>query len=85
MFEENETYHTKLKEFEKSGKSIDEWYEEEITESVKQFYPKATANDIDQVKEAVAKQIDDDSEDSINGLEYLNDLIVEAEKKEATE
>ena len=46
MFEENETYHTKLKEFEKSGKNIDEWYEEEITKSVKQLYPKATADDI---------------------------------------
>jgi len=85
MFEENETYHSKLKEFEKSSKNIDEWYEEEITETVKQFYPEATADDLDQVKEAVAKQIDDDSKDSINGLEFLNEQVVEAGKKEATE
>lgn len=85
MFEENETYHAKLKELEKSGKDIDEWYDEEITKTVKQMCPEVTIDDIDKVKEAVAKQIDDETEGSISGLEYLDGLIVDTDKKEATE
>lgn len=84
MFEENETYHNKLKEFEQSGKKIDEWYEAEIEKAVKQIDPAATPADIDKVKEAVAKQIDDEIEHSIDALEIINTLVDDVNRKEAT-
>lgn len=85
MFDENETYHIKLNEFKQSGRNLDEWYEEEIAMSVKQLDPNATANDIDKVKEAVAMQADDETEDAIRGLESVSEIINANDRKEAAE
>lgn len=82
MFEENETYHNKLKEFKESGKDIDEWYDEEITKSVKQWDPSATPDDINKVRDAVAQQIDGDIRETIDALEHLNDFVLQDEGKE---
>ena len=79
MFEENETFHDRLKELKESGKNVDDWYEDEIVDIVKRLDPEATRADIDSVKEAVAKQIDNDAEDAINALENLNDSIISQE------
>ncbi len=85
MFDENETYHIKLNEFKQSGRNLDEWYEEEIAMSVKQLDPNATANDIDKVKEAVAMQADDETEDAIRGLESVSEIINANDRKVAAE
>ena len=79
MFEENKTFHDKLNELKESGKHVDDWYEDEIVDIVKRLDPEATRADIDSVKEAVAKQIDNDAEDAINALENLNDSIISQE------
>lgn len=85
MFEENETYHKKLREYHESGKNIDEWYNDELEKIVRQIDPEASTDDTDSVKEAVAKQIDNDIYNTIDSLENLNNTIVEGSRKEVSE
>lgn len=85
IFEENETYHKKLDEYHESGKNIDDWYCGEIEKTIKQIDPEANSADIDSVKEAVAKQIDYEIENTIDALENLNDEILEIGRKEVSE
>lgn len=85
MFEENETYHKKLREYHESGKNIDEWYNDELEKIVRQIDPEASTDDTDSVKEAVAKQIDNDIDKTIDSLENLNNTIVEGSRKEVSE
>lgn len=85
MFEENATYHQKMAEYHESGKNIDEWYNDELDKIVRQLKPEASTDDTDRVKEAVAKQIDNDIDNTIDSLENLNNTIVEGSRKEVSE
>ena len=84
IMEEIETFHTKRKEFEQSGKTIDDWYNKEIEKSVRELNQDASRSDIDNVKEAVAKQIDGEIEETIQVLDELNGIINKEGGKEAS-
>jgi len=85
IMEKNETYHAKRREYSTSGKTIDDWYNDEIEQSVKHLYPEATDSDIDKVKEAIAKQIDSETEETIQALDNLDDIIGNNSRKEVSE
>ena len=85
IMEENETYHAKRREYFQSGKTINDWYNDEIEQSVKQLYQEATDSDVDKVKDALAKQIDSETEETIHALDNLDDLISENSRKEVSE
>ena len=82
VFDEIDLFHQKRKEFVESGKEIDVWYEEEIEHIVKQIKPNASQEEINQVKETVAAQIDCDIEFTAQALEELDSLVQEAMEKE---
>lgn len=82
VFDEIDLFHQKRKEFVESGKEIDVWYEEEIERIVKQIKPDASQGEINQVKEAVAAQIDGDIESTAQALEKMVSLVREAMEKE---
>lgn len=82
IFDEIDMFHQKRKAFVESGKEIDVWYEEEIERIVKQIKPDASRDEINQVKEAVAAQIDGDIEFAAQALEKLDSLVREAMEKE---
>lgn len=82
VFDEIDLFHQKRKEFVESGKEIDVWYEEEIEHIVKQIKPDASQEEINQVKETVAAQIDCDIEFTAQALEELDSLVQEAMGKE---
>lgn len=82
VFDEIDLFHQKRKEFVESGKEIDVWYEEEIEHIVKQIKPDASQEEINQVKETVAAQIDCDIEFTAQALEELDSLVQEAMEKE---
>ena len=75
IMEENKAYYAKRREWSQSEKTIDDWYNDEIEQSVKQLYSDATSTDIDNVKEALAKQIDSEAEATIQALDSLDDII----------
>ena len=62
-----------------------DWYNDEIEQSVKQLYPEAKDSDIDKVKEAIAKQIDSETEETIQALDNLDDIIGNNSRKEVSE
>lgn len=82
VFDEITVFYRKRNEFEKSGKEIAVWYEEEIEKIVRSLKPNATEEDIDKVKEAIARQIDFEIEETAMTLEELEKTVEETMKKE---
>lgn len=71
ILDEINAYHQKRKDFEISGKDIHSWYEDEIERVVRKIKQDPTREEIDQVKEAIAKLIDDEIELSVQALEEM--------------
>lgn len=71
VFDEIHTFHQKRKEFEQSGKKIEGWYDDEIRRITQTVKPNATEEDVDSVKEAIAKSIDDEISEEIDALHQL--------------
>ena len=81
LLDEIDTFHEKHKAYQDSGKDIVVWYDEEIERIVKSINPNSTLSEIDQVKEAVAKQIDDEVEITAQALEEMVNEVMRKEDK----
>lgn len=63
----------KRKEFQDSGKDIETWQEEEIERIAKDVDPNASNEDIERLKEAIAKRTDMDIESVSAAVEQLHE------------
>ena len=77
LLDENATFHAKRREYNESGKSLDDWYEDEIEKTIKMNFPDSTPSDIDKVKGAIANQIDEDIVIATNALDLFIDATDE--------
>lgn len=82
LCDEIDTFHQKRREFNASGKDIDTWYDEEIERLTREVKPDATSEDVDAVKEAIAKKVDEEISDSADELEVHGMLLDDNEKTE---
>lgn len=75
MCAEIDTFHQKRREFESSGKDIETWYDDEIERLTKEVDPNATIQDVDKVKEAIAKTIDAEISQSADNLDEYGKIM----------
>jgi len=72
----------KRKEFQDSGKDIETWQEEEIERIAKDIDPNASNEDIERLKEAIAKRTDMDIERVSAAVEQLHEEMDDSNGEE---
>lgn len=82
LCDEIDTFHNKRREFEASGKDIETWYDDEIERLAREVKPDATSEDIDAVKEAIAKKVDKEISENADELEEHGRIMDNEEKQE---
>ncbi len=69
MCEDVDLYYTKREDFRRSGLKVGDWFEKQVEQTVKDVYPEADAEDLDEVKTAVSNAIESEIEVITNLVE----------------
>ena len=77
--EEIDLKHEMMTDLMKSDKEPGEWLEKQIEETVTEMFPNATAEDIEEVKEAVLDSMETEIEHDAKMLEKESELILSIE------
>lgn len=85
IFDEIKLTNQKRKEFAESGKNIVQWQDEEWEKIAKKADPNASKEEIDKLKEAVARRTDLDIERYSNAIEQMHTEIENSKEEEGRE